>query len=79
MTVKLPEKPRKHKWVTESIVGGDVVLSVWPSVDDLQTEARQQRFLETIAKIGNDPRVTRVEKHPHDESSVVFLFHLQDA
>jgi len=78
MTVKLPEKPRRHRWVTEAINAGDPTLSVWPSPDDLKNEKRRGRFLEIIAKVGSDPRVMRVEKFPHDIHSVVFLFHLQD-
>ena len=76
MTVKLPEKRRKHRWVTEAINAGETVVSVWPSPDDLKSEAKKKRFLETIAKVGNDPRVTSVEKKLHDVHSVVFLFHL---
>jgi hypothetical protein len=78
MTIKLPEKPRRHRWVTEAISRGDSKLSVWPSPDDIQSESKKKRFLETIAKVGNDPRVVSVEKHLHDEYSVVFLFHLND-
>lgn len=74
----LPNKPRKHKWVSEAISAGDAVLSVWPSPDDIKTPVKRKRFLETIAKVGNDPRVVRVERAPHDVYSVVFLFHLQD-
>ena len=79
MSVTVPEKPRKHRWVTEALNVGDPMLSVWPSSDDLKTEVKKQRFLETIAKVGNDPRVVKVEKRNHDEHGVVFLFHLQDA
>jgi hypothetical protein len=77
VTAKLPDKPRKHPWVTEAINSGDLMLSVWPSEDDVKTEAKQQKFLETIAKVGNDPRVSRVEKHPHEEYQIVFIFHLE--
>ena len=76
--VKLPEKPRKHRWVTEAISSGDSTLSVWPSPDDIKTPAKRKRFLETIAKVGSDPRVIKVEKHLHDVHSVVFLFYLSD-
>jgi len=78
MTVKLPEKPRKHRWVTEAINSGDRTLSVWPSPDDIKTPAKRKRFLQTIGKVGSDPRVIKVEKHLHDVHSVVFLFHLSD-
>ena len=78
MTVKLPDKPRKHRWVTEAISLGDSTLSVWPSPDDIKTPAKRQRFLETIAKVGNDPRVMKIEKRRHDVHSVVFLFYLTD-
>lgn len=77
--ITLPEKPRKHRWISEALKNGDETVSVWPSPDDLKTPKRRERFLETIAKVGNDPRVVKVEKHPHDIYSVVFLFHLQDA
>ena len=77
MGVELPDKPRKHVWVTEAINKGDLALSVWPSPDDIKTGAKQQRFLETIAKVGNDPRVDRVEKHLHELHSVVFIFYLK--
>ena len=78
MTVKLPDKPRKHKWVTEALSEGNLTLSVWPSSDDTKTAARRKRFLETIAKVGSDPRVVRLEKHLHDLHGVVFLFHLSN-
>jgi hypothetical protein len=76
MTAKIPDKPRKHPWVTEAINSGDAILSVWPSKDDIKTEVKQERFLETVAKVGNDPRVFKVEKHPHDDYNVVFTFHI---
>lgn len=79
MGAKLPDQPRKHRWITETIVSGDTTLSVWPSPDDIKTQAKRQRFLETIAKVGNDPRVVKVERHLHDINGVVFLFHISDA
>jgi len=79
MTIKLPEKPRRHRWVTEALNTGDSTLSVWPSPDDIQNEKKRERFLETVAKVGSDPRVTWVEKFPHDVHTVVYLFHLSDA
>lgn len=77
-TAKLPDKPRKHKWVTEALSEGKNKLSVWPSPSDLKTDSSRDRFMQTIAKVGNDPRVQKVEKHMHDVHSVVFLFHLVD-
>lgn len=76
MTIKLPDKPRRHRWITEALEAGENRLSVWPSPDDLKNEAKKQRFVETIAKIGNDPRVVNVERHPHDQYSVVYVFEL---
>jgi len=76
--VELPPKPRRHRWVTEALNAGDNQLSVWPSPDDLKTEMRRNRFLETIAKIGNDPRVVDVNRHLHDQYSVVYVFELID-
>lgn len=78
MTTKSSEKPRKHRWVTETINSGDSILSVWPSPDDIKTPAKRKSFLETIGKVGSDPRVVKVEKHLHDVYGVVFLFHLID-
>ena len=79
MSVKLPDQPRKHRWSTETIAAGDTTLSVWPSPDDTKTKVKRQHFLDTIAKVGNDPRVIRVERHLHDINGVVFLFHINDA
>ena len=79
MTVKLPDKPRKHRYVTEAITSGESAVTVWPSPDDLKTPAKRKSFMETIAKVGNDPRVVRIEKYPHDIKHVVFLFHIKDA
>lgn len=76
MDIKLPEKPRKHKWVTEALAAGDNKLSVWPSPDDFKTDSKKKQFLETIAKIGNDPRVTNVNKFDDDEHVVVYVFDL---
>ena len=75
---KLPEKPRKHPWVSSAIAAKETKLSVWPSTDDLKTEAKKTRFLETIAKVGNDPRVTDVKRHPHETHGIVFVFDLKD-
>lgn len=74
----LPDKPRKHRWVTEALEAGESKLSVWPSPDDLKSAKKKQRFLETIAKVGNDPRVTNVERHLHDQYSVVYVFDLAE-
>lgn len=78
MTTKLPDKPRKHRWVTEALNAGDNKLSVWPSPEDFKTDSKKQRFLETIAKVGNDPRVTNVSRHDHDEYGVVYVFELAE-
>ena len=75
---KLPNKPRKHPWVSSAIAAKEARLSVWPSPDDLKTEAKKSRFLETIAKVGNDPRVVDVKRHPHEVHGVVFVFDLKD-
>ena len=75
---KLPDKPRKHPWVSSAIAAGELKLSVWPSTDDLKTEVKKTRFLETIAKVGNDPRVVDVKRHPHDTHGIVFVFDLKD-
>jgi hypothetical protein len=74
--VKLPDKPRRHRWVTEAIKAGEEKMSIWPSPDEVTNEKKKQHFLETIAKVGNDPRVINIEKHFHDTYSVVFLFYL---
>lgn len=76
MTVDIPDRPRKHRWVTEAISQGELILSVWPSPDEITNKAKQKRFLETVAKVGNDPRVTNVRKVPHDDYTVVYLFDL---
>ena len=76
--VDIPEKPRKHRWVTEALSAGDLTLSVWPSPDDIKNQTKQDRFLETIAKVGNDPRVAKVERHTHETHNVVYIFHLKN-
>lgn len=78
MTAKLPDKPRKHRWITEAINAGDLTLSVWPDEADLKTEKTKEGFLGVIAKVGSDPRVTKVEKHRHDKHHVIFVFSLSD-
>lgn len=78
MTAKLPDKPRKHRWVTEAINSGDLTLSVWPDEDDLKTDKTKEGFMSVIAKVGNDPRVIKIEKHGHDKHQVVFVFSLND-
>jgi len=74
---KIPEKPRKHPWVSSAITAGESRLSVWPSPDDLKTEVKKTRFLETIAKVGNDPRVSDVKRHPHEVHGVVYVFDIK--
>jgi len=74
--IDIPEKQRKHRWVTDAIADGQVVLSVWPSADEIAEGKKQDRFLETVAKVGNDPRVTSVRQEPSDEYHVVYLFDL---
>jgi hypothetical protein len=76
--IKLPDKPRKHRWVTEALNQGESILSVWPSEDEVKDGRKKERFLEVIAKIGNDPRVSNIVKMPHNQYSVVYLFHLDD-
>lgn len=76
--ITVPDKPRKHRWVTEALSNKETILSVWPSKDELTSDKKKEKFLETIAKIGNDPRVVKVDKQDHDEHTVVFLFHLED-
>jgi cytochrome P450 len=75
--ITIPDRPRKHRWVTEALSQGSETVSVWPSPDDLKTDKRRRRFMETIAKVGNDPRVKDVTKHRHDVYSFVFVFHLE--
>jgi len=71
-------KPKKHKWVTEAIKAGDVVLSVWPSKDDLSTEEKKEKFFETVEKVGEDPRVVNVRRVNHPEHIVIFLFDIDE-
>jgi hypothetical protein len=73
---KLPDKPRRHRWVTEALDAGDSKLSVWPSEDDFKSKVKQQRFLDTITKVGNDPRVVTINRHDHEEHGVVYVFDL---
>jgi hypothetical protein len=75
--IKMPNKPRKHRWVTEAINKGERVVSVWPSEDDLKSAKSKERFLEIIAKVANDPRVFDIKRHSHADHNVVFLFHLR--
>jgi len=77
--IALPSKVRKHKWVTEAINEGQLTLSVWPSKYEVEVGPKQKKFLEVIAKVGNDPRVTNVEKKLSKEYSVVYIFHLNNA
>lgn len=73
---KIPTKPRKHRWITQAIGQGVDTLSVWPSKDDLSSESKQEKFLEVITKIANDPRVTKIEKVTHEEHNWIFLFRI---
>ena len=70
------DKSRKHKWVTEAINAGELELSVWPSPDEIKDKKKQDKFFEIIARVGTDPRVTKIEKKPHREHGVIFIFHL---
>ncbi len=72
--IKVQDKPRKHRWITETIKKGETTLSLWPSPDEVENTAKGNKFLETIAKVGNDPRVINVERHDHEAYRVVFLF-----
>ena len=67
-------KPAKHKWITEAIKAKEGSLSVWPSVEELASKAKMDKFFETIEKIGSDPRVTDVNRKEHREHKVVFVF-----
>lgn len=71
-------KPRKHRWVTEALKANVNVLSVWPSEGEVKSKSGQKKFMGVIEKVGNDPRVTKVEKKQHEEHGEVFLFHLED-
>jgi len=72
--IQVQDKPRKHRWITETISKGETTLSLWPSPDEIENTAKGNKFLETIAKVGNDPRVVSVERHDHEAYRVVFLF-----
>ena len=78
MTVNSPDKPRKHRWITEAIKQGEATLSVWPSEDEIQDAKKQEKFLEVISKIGNDPRVVSVRKASHPEYNIVYLFEIEN-
>lgn len=69
-----PTKPRKHPWVTEALNAGEEVLSVYPSPDELTNERKNKILLDTLEKVGNDPRVVRFEKVAHDQHGYVVLF-----
>jgi hypothetical protein len=71
-------KPRKHKWVTEALNEGERTLSVWPSADEVQNDRKKQRFLETVAKVGNDPRVKKIDTIPHNQYALVYIFHIEN-
>jgi hypothetical protein len=71
-------KPRKHPWVTECIKAGESVLSVWPSEEEVATQAKVDKFLTTIEKIGNDPRVTGVEEQETESHGTVYLFTIEE-
>ena len=70
------QKPRKHRWVTEALNEGETFLSVWPSPNELKNSTTKKKFLDTIEKIGNDPRVEDVSKRDHDRYQVVYVFSL---
>lgn len=74
--IAIPKKPRKHRWVTEALAAGETTLSVWPSPDEVKIERKEKNFLAVIAKIGNDPRVVKIDKRANDQYHVVYLFHL---
>jgi hypothetical protein len=71
-------KPRKHPWVTECIKAGESVLSVWPSEEEVATQAKVDKFLATIEKIGNDPRVTDIEEKDTDSYGTVYFFNIKE-
>lgn len=77
--IKISEKPRKHKWVTEALNAGEAKLSVWPSPGEFKQESKKKKFLEVIAKIGNDPRVTDFAKCDHEEHGVVYIFDISES
>lgn len=70
------DKSRKHKWVTEALNAGELELSVWPSPDEIQDKKKQDKFFEIIARVGMDPRVTKIEKRPSREHGIVYIFSL---
>ena len=67
-------KPKKHKWVTEALEKDNNLLSVWPSKDDLSSDAKLTKFFDIVEKIGNDPRVVDCKRVEHKEHNVVFIF-----
>jgi len=74
--IEVPKKPRKHRWVTETIKKGETTLSLWPSPDEVENPSKRERFLEVVKKVGMDPRVVDIEKHEHELFHTVFLFHI---
>lgn len=67
-------KPRRHPWVTEALTNNEKTLSVWPSPEEITNPDKQAKFFESIGKIGNDPRVSDVERRPHPDFGVIYIF-----
>lgn len=66
-------KPRRHPFVTECLLAGSKVLSVWPSDgEDIE------KFKASILKISNDPRVQKVEQVPEQHDGNLYIFILGD-
>lgn len=67
-------KPRRHRWITEAINQGKWALSVWPTEEEINNPKENEKFMNSIAKIGNDPRVIGVEKISHPTHDIVYVF-----
>ena len=71
-------KPKKHRWITETLKTKQRVLSVWPSKDDLVSEKKMDKFYKTIERISDDPRVVNIRRIYHKIHGAVFLFDIDE-
>jgi hypothetical protein len=60
-------KPRKHKFVTECLKAGETVMRVWPSKNE-----SLDKYMQSVEKIQNDPRILTVEESTDQENGFVF-------
>jgi hypothetical protein len=52
---------------------------VWPTENEASSEAKLEKYAESVKKIANDPRIVDMDEHPNKAHGFVFTIREEDA